>query len=79
MTDSGVRATYVSATTGKSGINTRMKGESGGAVTISAKLSRYIFVLFILHRQDIIELKEELSEERSKRTFLEVSGDALTF
>lgn len=75
MTDSGVRATHVSATTGENGSNTRMTGESGGAQL----LSRYIVVLFILHRQDIIELKEELSEERSKRTFLEVSGDALTF
>lgn len=34
---------------------------------------------FFSHRQDIKELKEELNEERSKRTALQVSGHAFTF
>lgn len=41
------------------------------------RLDNYIFFyLFFPYRQDIKELKEELSEERSKRTILQVSGNA---
>lgn len=32
--------------------------------------------LFFSYRQDIKELKEELSKERSQRTVLQVSGNA---
>lgn len=35
-----------------------------------------IFYLLFPYRQDIKELKDELSEERSKRTTLQVSGNA---
>lgn len=37
------------------------------------------YMFFFPHRQDIKELKEELSEERSKRTALQVSEDTFIF
>lgn len=38
-------------------------------------IMHFLFVFFP-YRQDIKELKEELSKEKSQRTALQVSGDA---